>query len=161
VLSDESKRDFREEFTRTELDRLIGRFICLYTREPAEEWKHSTDEMMAVLQEAQEANRLRAENERLSDQKDGAYRERDALVCALSKLFPAWIGRHPESDTSWDDDWRWIVFVDAPSGQMSWHIHDSERSMFDHLEWIEDDEHKWDGHTTEEKYRRLENIDAE
>lgn len=60
-----SSRDFREEFTRSELDRLIERFICLYTREPAEEWKHSTDEMMAVLQEAQEANRLRGEVERL------------------------------------------------------------------------------------------------
>ena len=36
--------------------------------------------------------------------------------------------------------------------QVSWHIHDSEREMFSHLE-VKDN--NWDGHSTEEKYRRL------
>jgi hypothetical protein len=35
--------------------------------------------------------------------KDAAYAERDRLVCALSKVFPAWLERHPEADTSWED----------------------------------------------------------
>lgn len=88
MLSDQSKRDFREDFTRTEIDRLIERFICLYTREPAEEWKHSTDEMMAVLQEAQEANRLRSEVERLRSNIDSANQR---LAAAQSKLaHPDW-----------------------------------------------------------------------
>ena len=88
----------------------------------------------------------------LREAKDGAYRERDALVCALSKLFPSRMGRHPDSEP-WDDDWRWIVFVQLPTGQASWHIHDSELPMFAHLEGSLLG--TWDGHTTAEKYERL------
>ncbi|WP_040891313.1 WDGH domain-containing protein [Zavarzinella formosa] len=87
--------------------------------------------------------------------KDAAYSERNKLVAALSKLFPAWLERHP--DSAWEDDWRWIVFLDLPvvsgSGQVSWHIHDSELSQFDHLERRSGN--SWDDHTTEEKYLRL------
>lgn len=93
-----------------------------------------------------------AEIERITEQKDGAYTERNALVAALSKLLPACLARHPAEDLEWDDDWRWIVFIDAPTGQLSWHIHDSEREAFDHLE-VRDV--RWDGHTTPEKYKRL------
>jgi hypothetical protein len=100
---------------------------------------------------------LALEVRRLREQKDGAYKERDALVCALSKLFPSWLARHPDSDTSWDKDWRWIVFVQLPTGQASWHIHDSERSMFDHLAV---GENCWDGHNNERKYERLAALEA-
>jgi len=89
----------------------------------------------------------------LREQKDGAYKERDALVCALSKVFRSWLSRHPSTDTTWDDDWRWIVFVQLPTGQATWHIHDSELPMFEHLQVVKGN--VWDGHTTEEKYRRL------
>lgn len=94
--------------------------------------------------------------ERIADleaQKDGAYRERDLLVAHLSSLFPSSLERHPESDTEWEDDWRWIVFIDLPTGSVSWHIHDSELHEFDHLPQL--DGREWDGHTTEEKYERL------
>lgn len=86
------------------------------------------------------------------ESKNGAYKERDMLVCALSKLFPAHLARHSEEDKEWEDDWRWIVYIELPTGQVSWHIHDSEREMFNHLEV---GENKWDGHNTERKYERL------
>lgn len=111
-----------------------------------------------------------------TESKNGAYRERDMLVCALSKLFPAYLARHDDSDKEWEDDWRWIVYIEIPvrekvvSGdqhnrvpesewfktthqQVSWHIHDSEREMFNHLEVKENN---WDGHNTERKYQRLQ-----
>lgn len=93
----------------------------------------------------------------LREQKDAAYKERDSLVCALSKLFPSWIGRHDPDDLTWDNDWRWIVFVQLPTGQCSWHIHDSELPWFDHCKRSGD---AWDGHSTEEKYRRVEALAA-
>jgi hypothetical protein len=99
---------------------------------------------------AQQRQRIRE----LENQKNGAYSERDRLVCALSKVFPSSLERHPDSDRSWDDDWRWIVFVDLPTGQATWHIHDSELNWFDHLPRKTGRE--WDGHTTDEKYARLE-----
>lgn len=95
-----------------------------------------------------EAAELRAANA-------GAYNERDRLVCALSKCFPSWLARHPDSDTSWDDDWRWIVFINLPTGQASWHIHDSERGWFKHLEV---GKNSWDGHNNDEKYGRVAEI---
>lgn len=96
----------------------------------------------------------------LNEQKNNAYWERNQLVVALSKLFPSALERHPESDESWEDDWRWIVFIDLPTGQASWHIHDSELGNFDHLPRRK---HmllvsSWDGHTTEEKYKRLQTL---
>lgn len=89
----------------------------------------------------------------LEAQKDGAYSERNQLVAALSKLLPAWMERHSEEDTAWDNDWRNIVFIGLPTGQVSWHIHDSEIDHFQHL--TKKAGSSWDGHTTEEKYRRL------
>lgn len=99
-----------------------------------------------------EAMGLRTRVKELEAQKDGAYTERNALVCALSKLFPSWLEQHPEGD-EWDDDWRTIVFIDGPTRQLSWHLHDSDVAAFNHLEAR--DTHSWDGHTTEAKYERL------
>lgn len=108
----------------------------------------------------------------LKDPKDYAYWERNQLVAALSKLFPAWLERHPDSDTEWEYDWRWIVFVVVPGKeayyeqkyfqggfkvkrkrQLSWHIHDGEFKHFAHLKIKQGN--SWDGHTNEVKYERL------
>lgn len=81
---------------------------------------------------------------------DDVYAERDRLVSALSKLYPAHLRRHEGG--VWDDDWRNVVCIHLPSGQVSWHIPDRELELFAHLAMKEDD---YDGHDTEEKYERL------
>lgn len=105
---------------------------------------------------------LQAQRAELEAAKNQGYYERNQLVLALSKLFPAWLERHPIEETDWDDDWRWIVFIEIPVAgpdgaahpeQLSWHIHDAERPLFDHL--AERPGTSWDGHTTVEKYARL------
>lgn len=83
--------------------------------------------------------------------KDSAYGERDRLVAALSKCFPSHLARHVGEDR--EDDWRNIVCVHLPTGQATWHIHDSEMPWFAHLGW--DLNCEWDGHTTATKYERL------
>lgn len=88
----------------------------------------------------------------VSAQKDGAYDERNRLVAALAAMFPSAMSRHPDEDTTWDDDWRWIVFVDLPTGQASWHIHDSHLPLFAH---VQHGARVWDGHTATEKYERV------
>lgn len=99
------------------------------------------------------------EYQKVVAQKDAAYKERNALVCLLSKLYPSWLERHNEADLTWEDDWRWIVFMQLPTGQATWHIHDSEFALFDHLPVNKDKEgHGWDGHTTEEKYQRISEV---
>ena len=93
----------------------------------------------------------------LVDRKDNAYAERDKCIALIARMAIALglevgLGRHKESDTNWEDDWRNIVFVNLPSGQVSWHIHDSELPMFEFLLVYKG---QWDGHTTEEKYQRV------
>lgn len=119
---------------------------------------------------------------RLVREKDQAYKERNQLVAALSKLFEtcSWLGRHvDEPGEDWDNEWRWIVFIHPEHcGQMSWHIHDSDLPMFEHLFrepervvqpiynamgvktglYESDRGAPWDGHSSEEKYQRLLNI---
>lgn len=110
------------------------------------------------------------EIEKLKKEKDKAYWERNQLVSALSKIFPAHLSKHPEEDKEWDDDWRTIVFMEIPTHyrvredeklekdfphQISWHIHDTDIPMFDHLKYKDN---LWDGHDTEMKYQRLRTI---
>lgn len=113
----------------------------------------------------------------LEKQKNNAYWERNQLVAALSKIFPSFLAKHDINDKEWENDWRTIVVIEIPVlvqdklfkynpegvekivdvneprlQQLTWHIHDSEVPMFDHLEYRD---YCWDGHTTEEKYKRL------
>lgn len=87
---------------------------------------------------------------------DSVYTERNRLVAWLSHLYPSYLTRHPDEDKSWEDDWRWIVCILTSEGQLTWHIHDSDKPMFEHLDVNES--HQWDGHTTTEKYARISRI---
>lgn len=83
---------------------------------------------------------------------DRAYYERNALVAALSKVYPSHIMDHGP-DPSWEPAWRNIVCIETPAGQLTWHMHESHMHMFAHLK--PRDENTWDGHTTVQKYERL------
>lgn len=83
---------------------------------------------------------------------DRAYYERNALVAALSKIYPAHLADHDSNDLGWDPAWRKIVFIQTPAGQLTWHMHDSQLPLFAHLP---SGPNNWDGHSTVEKYERL------
>jgi len=94
--------------------------------------------------------------EKLKKEKDRAYWERNQLVSALSKIHMSHLAKHPK-DEEWEDDWRTIVVMypyskEKGAPQITWHIHDNDIPMFDHLDYRV---FEWDGHDTEEKYRRL------
>jgi len=92
----------------------------------------------------------------LQKEKEKAYWERNQLVAVLSKIYQSHLSLHPLADREWEKDWRNIVCIHTPNGQATWHIHDSELKNFSHLDF--NGNCKWDGHTTEEKYRRLRYI---
>lgn len=118
-------------------------------------------EPAALLEE--KFNLALKEIERLTKQKDQAYAERNKVVAAIGHMINAmsWtmdtkagIAKHPEEDKTWESDWKTILVINSSLfGQMSWHFHDSEIYLLDGLPTLEN--YKWDGHTTEEKYRRL------
>ena len=90
----------------------------------------------------------------LKEAKDEAYLERNQVVSALSKLFPAGVAK--TAIEGWSEDWHGCVYIDLPTGQVSWHFHDSQAYLFAHLPPYTN---PWDGHTTDEKYKRLATLD--
>lgn len=77
---------------------------------------------------------------------DEVYEERNRVVAALTGAFPS--GTREDKN---QPGWR-IVYVDLPTGQVSWHYGEKDAHLFAHLPpYLKD----YDGHTTEEKYRRV------
>lgn len=89
-------------------------------------------------------------------ERDAAYRERNRLVALLAALYPSYLVRHDEREGEpWDEEWRNVVLIDLPTGQISFHIHSSELlTLFDRVKIGHNE--KWDGHTNEEKWRRIQ-----
>lgn len=83
-------------------------------------------------------------------ERDRAYRERNQLVALLSTLYPS--KRARTHIPGWDPAWHGCVFIEFPTFQGSWHYHDDDADLFEHLP---DELVAWDGHTTEEKYERI------
>lgn len=89
----------------------------------------------------------------LTDQlaaKNEAYHERNQVVAALAHIFPSGIAR--TDIPGWDEEWHGCVYIDLPSGQVSYHYHDSEHALFADLPTYQG---QWDGHTKETAYARL------
>lgn len=97
-----------------------------------------------------EIERLNAENARLRERKDGAYEERNRVVALLTSVFPS--GVKKTAISGWDAEWHGCVYIDLPTGQASWHYHDSQAHLFSHLPPYQGE---WDGHTTDVKYERV------
>lgn len=81
------------------------------------------------------------------------YRERAALVAHLAACKP----HHWVEDPA-EPDWP-VILIFTEAGQLSWHISKDDLDLFP----AENpppigEEPAWDGHTTEEKYRRLDRI---
>ena len=134
-------------------------------------WKNGHMEMTKELSDVRRANdtavdeyikceekviALTAERDAFTATKDGAYLERNQLVALLSKVFPA--GKKQTAIEGWSEDWHGCVYIDLPTGQASWHYHDSQAYLFDHLPEYQG---VWDGHTTDEKYERIAAIQGE
>lgn len=84
------------------------------------------------------------------DALNSAYTERAQVIAALSKIFPSWLNKPTDEWEGFD----YAVYIKLPTGQVSWHISNNDLHFFDHLE-RDNPLEPWDGHSTEEKYRRL------
>jgi hypothetical protein len=89
------------------------------------------------------------------DALNAAYRERAHLVALLAALYPSEMHENPDADY---DNWP-IVMVKTPAGQMGWHLAPNDVDLFDHV--VFERTVDWDGHSTEEKYRRVRELTSE
>lgn len=93
---------------------------------------------------------MASEVERLTARKDGAYDERMHLVAALARLFPS--GTRDTEDLSWSPDWKGCVYIDLPTGQVSYHYHTRHAELFEGLPAYDK---PWDGHDKGTVHARL------
>jgi len=79
------------------------------------------------------------------------YRERAHLTAFLAACYPSVLA--PDAD---DDEYA-ILYVGTPAGQLSWHVRiDDAEELLSHVQ--ADDTAEWDGHSTELKYERLDEL---
>lgn len=91
----------------------------------------------------------------MEQRKDEAYLERNRCVAGMAAMALKLGYRTGIAKTAiegWSEDWHGCVYIDLPTGQVSWHFHDSHAGMFSFLPPYPG---KWDGHGTEEKYQRV------
>ncbi len=106
-------------------------------------------EQMLKRSEMDNKSTLR-QNKTLKEKLDGAYTERAHLVALISSACKAGIRE------SWRE-WPVVVLypVNGKTWQWSWHINPRDMPLFSHLPKIEDE---WDGTTTDEKYRQMDQL---
>lgn len=80
---------------------------------------------------------------------DPVYRERAHLLALLASMYRSTIGYTDEAKPEWA-----VLIVNFPTGQASWHISPDDMDLFDHVPAVNVD--LWDGHTTEQKYERID-----
>lgn len=87
--------------------------------------------------------------------KDGAYLERNQCVALLARMAIALglnAGKARTAIEGWSADWHGCVYIDLPTGQVSWHFHETQEHLFASLPPYTA---QWDGHDTPEKYSRV------
>lgn len=82
---------------------------------------------------------------------NSVYRERAQCVALIASMA---LTMGHKAGVVWDtfaNAWH-IVYVDLPTGQVSWHFSEADAGLFAHLPTYDG---VWDGHSTEEKYMRV------
>lgn len=114
-----------------------------------ERWPDGLDEIEASV------TGWREHSQKLEEEKDGAYLERNQCVALIAKMALSLglkAGTARTAIEGWSEDWHGCVYIDLPDGQVSWHYHDSQAHLFADLPAYDG---AWDGHDTPEKYRRV------
>ena len=115
------------------------------------EFHKTIEHLKAALRTSEEARGIAvAALLDMQDRKDAAYEERNRVVAALATCYPA--TKWPTTIDGWNDEWHNCVYIQLPTGQVSWHYHDSQKDLFSHVPRRKTG---WDGHSTETKYRRV------
>jgi len=109
----------------------------------------TTEEQLEIARDA--CKRVMEERDDLKKALGAVYRERAHLTAFLAACYPS------STCTDWDDDEYRLLYVATPAGQLSWHVHvDDADKLLGHVP--EDEAAEWDGHSTELKYERLDEL---
>lgn len=87
---------------------------------------------------------------------DMVYYERNNCVAALAQVAQSLGYKVFVTKTNiigFEDEWQNCIYIELPTGQVSWHFHDREAFLF--LSFPRAESVEYDGHSIEDKYVRL------
>lgn len=125
-------------------------------REAHRAWRHKAEAARADIARYEDAQ---GDINRLTTERDGAYRERAQLLAWLAALHAPHAVLAPAADIEDEDGW-WLLFLTVAGRQLSWHIAPRDAELFNHVQRVDvtDPRAQWDGHTTAEKYERIRTL---
>ncbi|WP_329271888.1 hypothetical protein [Streptomyces sp. NBC_01451] len=82
------------------------------------------------------------------------YAERAHLLAVMVALFGGALSYTDPQTPDWP-----VLYVESPTGQLSWHIHPDDVWLFPNVPVV--DNYPWDKHTTRVKYKRVRNLVAQ
>jgi hypothetical protein len=88
----------------------------------------------------------------LMTSRNQAYRERAMLVAILANYYRASL----EIPTDQEPGYTYVLLMETPTGQVSWHIKDTDLALFDHVP--REAGQPWAGHDKATALRRLERL---
>lgn len=91
-----------------------------------------------------------------ADGMKGLYRERAHLLALLAGVLDPSMSHIGETDTE-AEGWPVLTF-ETLAGQWSWHIAPDDVALFAHVRPTTAADRAWDGHTTAEKYARVDRL---
>jgi hypothetical protein len=89
---------------------------------------------------------------------NAAYRERNACVALIARMALALglkAGIRRDNGETVRPEFRNLVYIDLPNGQISWHVADTDMDLFEGLPPYNGE---WDGHSVETKYSRMKEL---
>ena len=98
-----------------------------------------------IVEAVNNHSRLLKENAELKQRADKGYTERMIVVrllCSIAENMGWDYGVGVDGNTDWEDEWRNVIYVDTPKGQVSWHIAPHDKHIFDGIKKYTG---KWDG----------------
>jgi len=80
--------------------------------------------------------------------------ERTILISLLSVIFPSCMSHHEADESGIENYWGWVVYMDIPTGQVSFKVGDDADSCtwFSHIKRVAS---PWDKHEKEEMILRI------
>jgi predicted metal-dependent hydrolase len=101
----------------------------------------------------QDGDALAAELVSTKDALNAAYRERAHLLALIAAQYRSHIGHTDPAAPDWA-----VVTIELPTGQACWHISAADEELFQHVDQEPARAIAWDGHSTEEKYRHIDEL---
>jgi hypothetical protein len=91
----------------------------------------------------------------LKEENAAVYYERNLLVALLACTTKEVVGVAEDTDPDCPKGWRTVVFFEIKNQQLSFHMPDRDIWMVRNVPPYQG---KWDSHSVEEKYRRMEKL---